>query len=329
MKNNILFIFIFMLIFLLIVSCASTSVLNTGIAENDINLVKEAIDSGEDVNLQGRGIPPLNSALMRGRWEIAKYLIESGADVNKPNARVAVYPVDGLTPLMIASAWGNTEIVRMLIEKGANVNAVDKNRYSVLMHACSPKTNLECLDLLIDYGADINYKVAFKSGPNDYSADIFTVCALEYRQDLINFFISKGLRRNSDTPIVGIGYGVSNQGNSIGSDWYQSANSNDQRFQNNNPYYGGKLPQNIFIWYIDGEKWQTTRNYYIGEVPPGKHEFQVRYYTSEGYAFSGGSTTVRSDMIHKTFECNPNTIYVFHPILFQKSIQIQVYEFEL
>ena len=59
---------------------------------------------------------PLFIAVQKEYEEIAKYLIDHGADVNKPNN-------DGVTPLHLAAATGQEAMVKYLVEKGANVNS--------------------------------------------------------------------------------------------------------------------------------------------------------------------------------------------------------------
>jgi hypothetical protein len=57
----------------------------------------------------------LSTAALYGRVDIAKYLIERGADVNAVNR-------DGNTPLHVAAFLCRTEIVQLLLEKGGSVS---------------------------------------------------------------------------------------------------------------------------------------------------------------------------------------------------------------
>lgn len=75
---------------------------------------------GADVNLvssNGFYISPLQSAIGGNFTEIAKMLIENNAIIN--NAQKA-----GITPLHLAAENGNIEIIILLLEKGANVKAM-------------------------------------------------------------------------------------------------------------------------------------------------------------------------------------------------------------
>ena len=61
------------------------------------------------------GWTPLISAIYHRKEDIAEFLIESGADVNKADS-------DGKTPLLWAvSSWGdNTNLIRLLVIRGAD-----------------------------------------------------------------------------------------------------------------------------------------------------------------------------------------------------------------
>ncbi|MFN3316534.1 MAG: ankyrin repeat domain-containing protein, partial [Raineya sp.] len=63
--------------------------------------------------LEGR--TGLHLAILNNRMDIAKYFVEKGADVNKPEN-------SGYTPLYLAVARFNMDMVKILVEKGANIN---------------------------------------------------------------------------------------------------------------------------------------------------------------------------------------------------------------
>ncbi|MBS0648923.1 MAG: nucleotidyl transferase AbiEii/AbiGii toxin family protein [Verrucomicrobia bacterium] len=81
-----------------------------------IMMVKEALASGANVDDDSRnGHRPLQMALSKGYKEVAKLLIEHGAD---PNYRDR----SGLTPLQAAVNHGQFENAKLLIKKGAAFN---------------------------------------------------------------------------------------------------------------------------------------------------------------------------------------------------------------
>ena len=81
---------------------------------NDIQRVRELLDSGADINFKDRyGFTALIRATAEGHTEMVRLLLDYGADINYQNR-------NGLIALIIASASGYTEIVRLLLEKGAD-----------------------------------------------------------------------------------------------------------------------------------------------------------------------------------------------------------------
>ena len=81
--------------------------------------VEALLAAGADPNLTSREsmkMPPLGSAMAVQRNDIARTLIEHGADVNGK-------AVNDLTALHTAAARGNLEAAKLLLDHGADVNA--------------------------------------------------------------------------------------------------------------------------------------------------------------------------------------------------------------
>ncbi|MEJ6982311.1 ankyrin repeat domain-containing protein [Pedobacter sp. P351] len=78
---------------------------------------------GAEVNAcskNGFNVYPIQSAVAANNIEIAKILLEAGADVN-------VRQISGVTPLHSAAQHGNIDLIILLLEAGANVNAVTED----------------------------------------------------------------------------------------------------------------------------------------------------------------------------------------------------------
>jgi ankyrin repeat protein len=82
---------------------------------NNLEAVRQHIEAGTNINLKEpmSGSTPLVSAATFGRTEIAKMLIDAGADLTISNN-------DGTTPLHAAAFFCRVEIVQMLIDANAD-----------------------------------------------------------------------------------------------------------------------------------------------------------------------------------------------------------------
>jgi ankyrin repeat protein len=113
------------------------------------------IEKGADVNSKDEfGWTPLMFAAISERdpVDVARLLIEKGADVNSKLK-------DGVTPLMFAASAGNLEVLKLVIEKGADVNYKYESDWTPLMSAAKAEGDrIEVVKLLIEKGADINAK---------------------------------------------------------------------------------------------------------------------------------------------------------------------------
>ena len=87
------------------------------------------IDDANEVDVQCRY--KLHDAASNGHVDVAKVLIQNGADVN------AVDEVKR-TPLHGAAEEGHVDVAKVLIQNGADVNAVDKDKELSLIHISEP-----------------------------------------------------------------------------------------------------------------------------------------------------------------------------------------------
>jgi ankyrin repeat protein len=90
---------------------------------------------------------PLMMACLRGRAELARKLIDRGADVNKT----------GWTPLHYAATNGHVAIIQMLLDENAYIDAASPNGTTPLMMAAMYGTTA-AVKLLLDSGADPTLK---------------------------------------------------------------------------------------------------------------------------------------------------------------------------
>ena len=97
-------------------------------AEGNIEVVKQYLAAGTDVNAKDKGFfgkdfTPLHNAAQGGHKEVAELLINKGADVNAKDR-------DGGSPLHHAALEGHREVVELLIANGADVNELTGSKAS-------------------------------------------------------------------------------------------------------------------------------------------------------------------------------------------------------
>lgn len=153
------------------------------IAMGNQERVEEFIDKNYDINLPNEmGITPLITAIYFKNYDIVRLLVENGADVNY------IYKKNNFSPLIFACNARDEKIIELLLYYEADVHVKDVNGYDCLQHLISKglppaletynhhvipelhwlfknhydsrnrkEQNLKSIDLLIDYGIDINY----------------------------------------------------------------------------------------------------------------------------------------------------------------------------
>ncbi len=107
------------------------------------------------VNAKDGGVTPLLYAIHFGKLDVAKLLLQKGADVN---ARTS----NGVGPLYEAAGQGQTEIVRSLLERGATVNAKTETACTPLLIG-SAMGQLDIVKLLLAKGADVNAQASYNT----------------------------------------------------------------------------------------------------------------------------------------------------------------------
>jgi uncharacterized protein len=125
----------------------------------DVARVRALLRQGAPVDALGKaGGTPLMSAAMEGHADVARVLLQAGAN---PNARTRPSQnrrgKSGFTPLALAATNGKTEIAKMLLSKGAAANARVADGKTALMLACMWGYT-DTVHLLLEHGARVDLK---------------------------------------------------------------------------------------------------------------------------------------------------------------------------
>ncbi|CAH2101729.1 unnamed protein product [Euphydryas editha] len=196
-------------------------------------LVKLLLESGAAVDYRpdtGEEFPrttlcdePLRLAIRNKHYDVARLLLEHGADPNKryffgseinlvsdpeylelllmfganPDSRDRA----GLTPLMKAARQRKgIESVLLLISYGADVNAMAdaRNDYRTVMHYAVLGGSTEVVNLLIKQGAKVNYESPDLNKPSPLDLAI-----LKGDIDMLHLLLSAGAQVNSSSSVIG------------------------------------------------------------------------------------------------------------------------------
>lgn len=125
------------------------------VKHNDMQSVQSLLKNGVDINvLDEAGQSPLMWATERKNVEMAKFLINKGANVNAVGLRVA----SGLTALSLAAVNGAAPLARLLIERGADIHTAPGGL--PLLNLAAGAGHEEVVKLLLGAGANPKTKDA-------------------------------------------------------------------------------------------------------------------------------------------------------------------------
>ncbi len=139
--------------------------LHQAVKKGDFEKVKSLIS--ENTNLINskdyKEYTPLVWAAFRKEWDILKYLINEGADIN-------LAANDRSTPLHAAVIHDNPDIVKYLFKKGADLKAVTQQGWPPL-HNVYISAHPEVVKLIITLGAPEDFKDNDNKIPADYKRE--------------------------------------------------------------------------------------------------------------------------------------------------------------
>ena len=117
---------------------------------DDVELARALIQAGANVKATTRdgGLTPLSMAATNGSAAMIQALVQAGAD---PNSRF----VHGTTPLMLAAASGRGNAVQTLLDNGADVNAREEAHGQTAAMFAAAENRAGVIKILAAHGADL------------------------------------------------------------------------------------------------------------------------------------------------------------------------------
>jgi ankyrin repeat protein len=168
-----------------------------GDEDRAIEVTKLLLDKDADIDVRAvdwnstAGWTPLLYAMKKERWNLARFLVERGADVNAQSVAVGQQEEGmgfGLTPLMHAAKAKNLELVTLLLDKGADIQARTVTGRTALFFAV--QGGLQALvEALLTRGAN----------PNDTDNDGVTPIMYSSTTGVVDALLGKGADLNART----------------------------------------------------------------------------------------------------------------------------------
>jgi len=156
-----------------------TEVRNHATAQNIVTLIKD----GADVNYQNRaGLTALHFAVARNNFDVAKALLENGANPNIKDT------MSGLTPIFYA--LNNQKMLNLLLEHKADSNIQNNIGQTPLIIAVV-RNYTEAVKLLVKHNADVTLKDSADKTALDYATK-------KRNQTMINMLNQQGLKNLID-----------------------------------------------------------------------------------------------------------------------------------
>jgi len=160
--------------------------IHDAVSRGDLPSVKAILAASPNLvhSADGRGWLPLHSALNGRHGDIARLLVERGADVNRDCGAIFMF----LKPLHIAAAIGDVDLVRFLISKGAVVDCTDLDYRTPLLMA-------------VDKGHNRVAELLVASGAKNEAADITGRTPISLARDRHNDPMIGALTKTSKNPV--------------------------------------------------------------------------------------------------------------------------------
>ncbi len=127
--------------------------LHVAAAEGHADIARILIENGADVKAVSelKDARALHLAARFGHVDVLAVLLDSGADIEARDQYRQ-------TPLSRAAKLGHVEAVRLLLDRGANIETREEKFGAAPLHEAALHGHIDVVKLLLEYGADVNAK---------------------------------------------------------------------------------------------------------------------------------------------------------------------------
>ncbi|MCB2359181.1 ankyrin repeat domain-containing protein [Clostridium estertheticum] len=162
------------------------------IDEGNVDAIRDYLNNAKDLNPDLKLENILYYAIdncQNNYFKTIELLINNGADINAHNSDLLETPLHKLC----ARIKPHIDVITMILKKGAKVNAINISGKTPVFY-CSFNYSVELLNLLVEYGADINIRDKYK---NTLLHDDYINCFDDHFEEFLKSLINLGFDINS------------------------------------------------------------------------------------------------------------------------------------
>ncbi|MPQ31563.1 hypothetical protein E4V42_08930 [Clostridium estertheticum] len=162
------------------------------IDEGNVDAIRDYLNKSKDLNPDLKLENILYYAIdncQNNYFKTIELIIDNGADINAHNSDLLETPLHKLC----ARIKPHIDVITMILKKGAKVNAINISGKTPVFY-CSFNYSVELLNLLVEYGADINIRDKYK---NTLLHDDYINCFDDHFEEFLKSLINLGFDINS------------------------------------------------------------------------------------------------------------------------------------
>ena len=123
--------------------------IHKAVINNQLTIVDILLRKGANIEAECETFSetPICYAIRSGSTEMVETLLRNGAKIDRANRRTGIYPIEN------AILCNNKEILEILLKTKLNLN---QSLFKTLLHETVFGGNVELVEMLIDYGLEVN-----------------------------------------------------------------------------------------------------------------------------------------------------------------------------